>query len=136
MRKRYIIGGGVLGLAILFGSCGNPSQTPVAPSTAQAAPAAPSAAQAAPTAPAEPTGPQTSFGNGQRLVGEEIVPGMYRSTGPQEEDVIKLCMVQITPAPKNNPLGVETSNDGPVRVTLVAGQTVDVTGCETFQKVG
>src|SRR4051794_7252363 len=61
-----------------------------------AAPTAPVVPTPAPIvsapAPVEPNGPQTSFTDGQWVVGEEVVPGTYRSPGPADGP-IKLCYV-------------------------------------------
>lgn len=95
---------------------------------------------AAPTAPAPaeaPSGPATSFGDGTWVVGEDIVPGTYKSTGARP-GFIELCSVttHAGAAGDGDVIKWETANAGePVLINVTKAKSVKATGCETFQKV-
>jgi hypothetical protein len=104
MNGKLLVGCSLPGAA-LFGGCvanaghsstASPPGPAAAPPPATAAPTAPVVPTPAPIvsapAPVEPNGPQTSFTDGQWVVGEEVVPGTYRSPGPADGP-IKLCYV-------------------------------------------
>lgn len=133
MRRRTIVLGVIAAPVLMFSACAvGAAATSPPPTTAPVITAAPAPAPP-PTSVIVPSGPQASFGNGQWAIGDEVVPGTYRSPGP-EEGVIKLCMIS-TDSPDGTPVDMQTSNDGPVRITVKDGQTVDATGCQPFAKV-
>jgi hypothetical protein len=148
-RKWPWIVGGLFVLLFVVPALGNStsSSSPTTPSnTVASAPA--SVAAAAPVAPlkavddapaAVPSGPKTSFGDGTWVVGEDIVPGNYRSAGAKE-GIFEYC--QITTHSDENAespfLDWKNANaNEPIRVK-VSGKvkSVEVTGCEDFVKVG
>jgi hypothetical protein len=75
--------------------------------------------------------PRTWISPGMWLVGPEIEPGTYRSTGP---DASGSCYIDAQVG--DHYAAQETSDDGPVRVTVAEGQTVEMSGCLPFAKVG
>jgi hypothetical protein len=88
-----------------------------------------------PAAAAAPSGPASSFGNGQWSAPDEIKPGTYRSPGPEDSSV-PLCYADTTPAAGGNIDQQQVSNGGPVRIRVKAGQIVKASGCQEFTKVG
>lgn len=162
-RPRPVLRRVVLGAAFLLtfligvavGGAGAPTapDAPVpAPVTSQSAPptattevpapvvpappvTAPTPAPVAETAPVGPFPPAAAFTNGAWSVGteDEVTPGVYRSPGP-DTGAYPLCYVDTTVGDKI--VSQEVSDDGPVRITLVSGQTVKSSGCQRFTKVG
>src|SRR3954451_455678 len=145
MNGKLLVGCSLPGAA-LFGGCvanaghsstASPPGPAAAPPPATAAPTAPVVPAPAPIvsapAPVEPNGPQTSFTDGQWVVGEEVVPGTYRSPGPADGP-IKLCYIDTKVSDKI--IGQEVSTDGPARIALEDGQVIKMSGCQAFTKVG
>jgi hypothetical protein len=97
---------------------------PVAVSAPAVAPEGPPALTSA-----EP--PRTWIAEGMWLVGPEIEAGTYRSDGPDESGS---CYIDAQVG--EHYAAQEVSNGGPVRVTVADGQTVDMSGCRPFTKVG
>ena len=108
------------------------------PSTAKARPNTSTAAPVQSPAAAKPAGPATSFGPGTWVVGEDIVPGTYKSAGA-EEDLFEFCSV-ITyagDAADGSIISINSANaNEPIRVK-VSGKvkSVKTSGCATFVKV-
>jgi hypothetical protein len=73
---------------------------------------------------------KTTYGDGTYLVGVEIDPGTYKTTGPDKDSVIPMCYWERA---KNDSgeLGSIIANhnsEGPDRVTVKAGETVKFSG--------
>ena len=119
----------IFGFGVSLGSS-NPSTAKTRPGTSSG-PAPSSAA-------AKPAGPATSFGPGTWVVGEDIVPGTYKSAGA-EEDLFEFCSV-ITyagDAADGNVIAINSANaNEPIRIK-VSGKvkSVKTSGCATFTKV-
>ncbi|MDT0353069.1 hypothetical protein RM445_26500 [Pseudonocardia sp. DSM 45834] len=147
-RKWPWVVGGLFVLLFVVPALGNSRSSSTPPSTTVAS-APPSAVAAAPAVPlkavdddapaAVTSGPKTSFGDGTWVVGEDIVPGNYKSAGAQS-GLFEYC--QITTHSDENAessfLDWKNANaDEPIRVK-VSGKvkSVKVSGCEDFVKVG
>lgn len=114
------------------------TEVPAAPSVSVSAPAPerPSTASTAPAAPAPSTElPRTWITNGDWHVGDEIEAGTYRSEGPQTGVPVVLGSVTVYDA-AGQLTDYKSSTEGPIRVTVTAGQTVSVSGALPFTKVG
>ena len=106
------------------------------PTAATSAPtiSAPAPAVAAPVQ----NGPATTFGDGTWVVGEDIVPGTYRSTGAKE-GIFEFCSVftYANDTADGSVLALDSANaNEPIRIK-VSGKvkSVKASGCETFTKV-
>lgn len=137
----WVVGGLVL-LIVVAGISGN-STAGQASSVTAVAPSAPSVqgggglsvgTRAQAPAPAAPSGPLTTFGNGTWKVGEDVVPGVYKSAAPQA-DAVPLCYWDLTDD-NGRILDQGVANEGPSRATLKAGRTFKSQGCEAWTKVG
>lgn len=138
------------GLFVLFfvvpalGNSGKPSTT-ASTTTASSGPAPPAAAQAAPAvietpaAETAPAGPQTSFGDGTWVVGEDIVPGIYK-TGGAKQGIFEYCQITThsdTEAESNFLEWKNGNANEPIRVKISGKvKSVKASGCEDFVKVG
>jgi hypothetical protein len=145
-RKWPWVVGGLFVLLFVVPALGNKSAP--APGTSTATPTRPAQTVAAPTpqqqaeqeAPAAaPSGPKTSFGDGTWVVGEDIVPGVYRTNGAQE-GLFEYCQITThsdTEA-ESNFLDWKNGNaNEPIRVKISGKvKSVKATGCEDFVKVG
>lgn len=142
-RKRrkwpWVVGAIVLLFVIIgiaSGGKDSTSSTTSAAAPAATAAATPGAKAAAPVtteAPAAPAaeGPVKTFGNGTFRVGTDIVPGRYRSPGP-EDSIAPICYWDLTnDAGKIIDQGV--SNDGPSIATLKKGLLFKSSGCQDWQ---
>lgn len=141
-RRRFIILGVVVvfALFVLF-SCaailssatpgGTPANTPVGVVPSRAVQDPPSA-QITPTPAVAAAG--TSFGDGTWLVGKgkEVEPGTYRTPGSSGS--VCAALVSKNDQPVNGT--TTTGENSPARITLTSGQTIQSTGCQTWQKVG
>jgi hypothetical protein len=106
-------------------------ETRIVPAPAQSH-SAPEGPRPAPVTPAPSVElPYTWISPGMWLVGPEIEPGTYRSLGP---DASGSCYIDAQVG--DHYAAQETSDDGPVRVTVAEGQTVEMSGCLPFAKVG
>lgn len=88
-------------------------------------------------APAAPTLTPGTIPSGEWLVGTEVVPGLYRSAGP-DEGFITYC--QVTTEDANGHV-LEWKNSGTVGEGLMVrvspkAKTVHNSGCASFTKVG
>ena len=125
-----------LGILFIVGfgvSLGNSKPTTSVPTIS-----APAAAPAAAVAPPVQNGPATTFGDGTWVVGSEIVPGTYRSTGARE-GIFEFCSVftYATDTADGEVLAVDSANaNEPIRIK-VSGKvkSVKASGCEPFTKV-
>ena len=136
-----MVGCGIaVGAAASGGSTAHASAATTAPATSglheetrvvPAPPTADSAPEGPPPAPASTELPRTWISPGMWLVGPEIEAGTYRSTGP---DASGSCYIDAQVG--DHYAAQETSDDGPVRVTVADGQTVEMSGCQPFAKVG
>ena len=121
-----------LSFLLVFGfavSVGGSSAKTTAPGT--------SAPRQAAVEPVKTLGPQTSFGDGTWVVGEDIEPGTYRSTGA-EPGMFEFCSVSTHTgdAGDGNVIAWDTANaNEPVRIK-VSGKVKSVksSGCATFTK--
>lgn len=158
-KRRWITFGAILaGMFVLMVGCGiavgaaasggstthasaaAPTAATTAPATSglheetrvvPAPPTADSAPEGPPPAPASTELPRTWISPGMWLVGPEVEAGTYRSTGP---DASGSCYIDAKVG--DHYAAQEVSSDGPVRVTVAEGQTVDMSGCLPFTKVG
>lgn len=133
----------ILGIVVAFGlgaaagasGGGTPTAAPatvtVNPAPAGQQPAsAPASSPASQPAPA--AGPKTEFGDGTFKVGEDIAAGTYKSSGPRSGSPVPLCYWARM---KNDSGGVDAiiannNSQGPTRVTVKAGEYLQVTGCD------
>ena len=134
MRTRKLVIGGVVILtsAVLMGSC----LGAVARSTPPTAPSV-SVTTATPTAPLvlAPAGPAETFGNGDFKVGRDVVAGTYRSPGA-EDGIMKLAIYTIKSGTGTTvDFGSSAEVNAPILITLVDGQTVEVSGAQPFALV-
>ncbi|MGD9527132.1 hypothetical protein [Pseudonocardia sp.] len=139
------IAGGVVFLLFIIGVSGNrqtttaptatPATIPAAPTVTRADSTTPAAAAAPPVA----SGPQTSFGDGTWVVGEDIEPGTYKSTGAKP-GIIEFCSVTTLAGDTSDSDIIDwvTANaNEPVRIKVTGKvKAVKATGCEDFTKVG
>lgn len=124
----------ILGILAAFGlgaavGSGGGSSTTATPTTVTVAPA-PAGQQPTTQAPPAATGPKTEFGDGTYKVGEDIAAGTYKSTGPRAG--MPLCYWARM---KNDSGGLDAiiannNSQGPTRVTVKAGEYLQVTGCD------
>jgi hypothetical protein len=77
---------------------------------------------------APPTGP---FGGGLYQVGVDIAPGTYKTTGPNEDDIVKLCIWQRKANDSGDFSAIKASGmtEGRNSVTIRNGEWVELTGC-------
>jgi hypothetical protein len=148
-----LIFGGFVVLAIWAGLSNQDDPAPVAqsaPSTATTtAPRAtyakpthtppPTTAAPAPTAAAAPASPRTSFGDGTWIVGTDIEPGTYRSSGATP-GFFEFCSATTRSGASSNSDMIDwvTANaNEPVVIEIGPKvKAFDVSGCEPFVKVG
>lgn len=149
-RKKRVwpwIAGGVVAMFVLAGVAGGGDEQatqnrPGTPSGVtsdyNAQPAAPLKAADEP-APAASSGPKTSFGDGTWVVGEDIVPGTYK-TGGAVPGMFEYCQITTHSDPNAESSVLDWKNgnaDEPIRVKLDGKvKSVKATGCEDFVKVG
>jgi hypothetical protein len=150
-RKWPWVVGGLFVLLFVVPALGNsgssststttPASAAAQPARALAAPATPAVQQDAEEAPvAVSSGPQTSFGDGTWVVGEDVVAGTYKSSGAQE-GLFELCSV-TTHSDENADSGTtldwKTANaNEPIRLKLSGKvKSVKATGCDDIVKVG
>lgn len=146
----WVVGGIVLLLIVVSALGGKGTSTPptaaagtAVPTAARAAAPVPASTVAAPaqdyTPAAVPAGPRTSFGDGTWVVGEDIVPGTYKTPGAQH-GVFEFCSVTTHSGDTTDSpiVDIAAANaDEPIRIK-VSGRvkSVEVHGCEDFVKVG
>jgi hypothetical protein len=88
--------------------------------------------------PPAPTGPATSFGDGTYVVGTDIVPGTYKTSGPAPGG-IDICYWSRLKDTTGN-FDTIIANDvgkGPTTATISRSDgAFKTSGCNTWQKVG
>lgn len=135
-RWPWVLAVVVLLFAVVGLATGEDDDTPAAGTLTS--PAMPSGT-APESEPAKPADPETSFGDGTYVVGEDIAPGTYRTPGARE-GVFEYCQITTHSdenADADKTLDWKNGNAGdPIRVK-VGGKvkSVKVTGCEPFTKV-
>jgi len=134
------VSAGVIGFFIGAAAAGSPTQAPlpgpVAAHTQDAVGGARETIKPSPTGSQKPTqAPEAPFGDGDHLVGADVKPGTYRSTGASE-GLVDLCMVSVLDG-DGNVLDMKSGNgDSDVIIKVSAsGDVVSVTGCEPFKRV-
>lgn len=117
------------GIGAIVGSSGHGSTT-AAPTTVNPAPAGQQPATQAPQ-PKPASGPKTEFGDGTFKVGEDIAVGTYKSSGPRNQGV-PLCYWARMKDDSGSVDSIIANNNsqGPTRVTVKAGEYLQVTGCD------
>ena len=135
-RWPWIVGGlfGLLVLGVIV-SPSQPAQTPTSaavPTPVATVPAVPAAAPAQ-SAAASPAG---TIPQGEWMVGAEVAPGKYRSTGA-EPGLFELCSATTKDA-NGQVIDWKTANAGePVLLKVTSkAATVQNVGCEPFVKIG
>lgn len=133
-----VIGWGIAGIVAIgvIANLGGGSGTPT--SRTVATESAPRPTTPAPTTPARPVGPQTSFGDGTWIVGADIEPGTYRSTGAQE-GVFEFCSYsRLRDASSDGDTlswGTANANEPIVIAIKASDGAFKSAGCATFTKV-
>jgi hypothetical protein len=133
MRKSLAATLGVSALAVLALACGGTSTN-----SSTSNPATTGAAPATTTAAAKPAGPQTSFGDGTWIVGQDIMAGTYRATVPGDS----LVCYWEREKDLNGDMGSILANDnvhsgGHATVTIkTTDKGFKTSGCGTWSKVG
>lgn len=126
-----IIAAGGIGIGIGNSSHGvSPTATPT---TVTVAPA-PAGQQPATQAPPAAAGPKTEFGDGTYKVGEDITAGTYKSTGPRAGMPLCYWARMKNDSGSLDAIIANNNSQGPTRVTVKAGEYLQVTGCD-FVKV-
>lgn len=75
--------------------------------------------------------PPPSFGSGLYLVGTDIPAGTYHTNGPDDADIMKLCIWQRKKDDSGSFASIKSSNmvGGPNTVTAQNGEYLQLTGC-------
>ncbi len=113
------------GLGTAIGSSGSGSTT--ATPTTVTAPAT-AGQQPATQAPATAAGPKTEFGDGTYKVGDDIATGTYKTSGPRTGS--PLCYWARLKDDAGTNIIANNAGQGPARVTVKAGEYLQVTGCD------
>jgi hypothetical protein len=133
-----LIAGGVVGGLVILSVIGNmmdggesKTTTVTKTVTVTASPPTQILTPAPPPLPAPPPGPKTVIdGNGTYLVGEDIVPGTYRSAGGSGCYWKRLSSLDGSDIIDNN------LSDGPQVVEILASDVAfETEDCQTWQKV-
>lgn len=143
-RWPWVVGAVVLLLVFVSALSGGDEEGSTAPTTAAGAPRV--VAPAAPIADGKPpaalssSGPETSFGDGTYVVGEDVEPGTYK-TGGAVAGLFEYCSVTTYSddvASDNRAIDWKNGNaNEPIRVKLDGRvKSVKASGCEPFEKVG
>lgn len=142
-RKGGYIALGVLGgiavIALLAEVSGRtPSVDEPRSVVVQQQPEQPAAAVAAPTTVVAHQGPQTSFGEGTWIVGVDIEPGTYRSTGAKE-GLFEFCSYKRLKEPTSDSdslsWGTANANEPIVIAIKPTDGAFQSSNCDTFTKV-
>lgn len=98
----------------------------------------PTTVAAAPATTAAPRGPQTSFGEGTWIVGVDIAPGTYRSTGAKE-GLFEFCSYKRLKEPTSDSdslsWGTANANEPIVIAIKPTDGAFQSSNCDTFTKV-
>lgn len=134
-----IVLGSLLGLFILLGVLGaalgsNNKGEPRATSSATAAPKTTAPTKQPETPAAKPTKP-AGYADGDYVIGEDIPPGTYQSTGAQA-GAFEFCMVSTKPTADGVMPQLKSANKGErIIITLTAKDGVlSVAGCEPLTR--
>ncbi|HEX6354777.1 hypothetical protein [Actinophytocola sp.] len=73
-----------------------------------------------------PPPPAAQFGDGPYLVGTDITPGEYKSDGPGPGG---MCYWARLSDSAGNDIIANNLTEGPTRLTAVAGEYLEVSGC-------
>lgn len=128
-----------VGMIVLLAAIGSSHRNDARydPPTNSVAPPGPSIETHAPAVVDTPTGPVSVITEGQFEVGVDVVPGKYRTQGPQP-GALDMCYVERS-RNDSGELGSIIANDivhGPQTITVKAGEFVKNTGCMNFEKIG
>jgi hypothetical protein len=146
-RWPWVIAGVVVLLFLVSALSNRSDPAPATPQTSAGSPIVPATTTTrVPTpvtttaaAPVVAVGPKTSFGEGTWVVGEEIEPGTYRTTGAAG-GFIDYCQVTTysdEAASSDKLLDLRNGNaDEPIRIKISGKvKSVTMSGCEDFVKV-
>ncbi|MCJ0872079.1 hypothetical protein [Streptomyces sp. AP-93] len=132
-----VLGAGATGSDADRRTPAQPAETVTATATATATVTATTTAK--PVAQPSPTGPLREFpGDGTFLVGQDIQPGTYRTTGPQDDELPNCYWARL----RNTSGGLSgiIANDnaqGQAVVTITpTDKAFQTNGCQTWKKVG
>lgn len=136
---------GILGVFVVLGAIGSmaesgstagtarPAATPAAGGPNSPAQQQPPAAAAPAEQPAEQPAAASTIGDGLYLVGEQIEPGRYRTSGPDKSDLFPNCYWARL-KDDSGEFSAIIANDnlqGPGSVTVKAGEFLELSGgCE------
>ena len=82
-----------------------------------------------------PAGPKTTFGDGTYLVGTDIAPGSYKTTGPRPSTVPNCYWARMkNDSGSLNSIIANDNTEGATRITVNNGEYLMVGGCD-FTKV-
>lgn len=114
------------GIGVAIGGGGNTASAP-APTVTVTAPGKASKAKPVETVTAAPEAPKDAFGDGMRVVGDDIPAGTYRTT----EDVTGDCFWSTYKSGTNGAevIQIEHPGGGSPRVTVKRGQDFKSQGC-------
>jgi hypothetical protein len=139
-RKWPFVVGGFFVLLVIIGSFNNDRSSSQTSSPSRYPTSAVPYASPYPSYSAAPTtttqsGPRTSFSNGTYLVGSEVQPGRYRTSGASPDALFQFCMASRQRADGQGIGFPETTNDGPAYVTIQSSDAqVEFTGPCTWVK--
>lgn len=86
----------------------------------------------APTVPPSPTGPLTTFGEGNYQVGTDILPGTYHTTGPDGTNPVG-CYWERAKDTSGDSIITNDIGNGPATVTISATDgAFKTSGCNTW----
>lgn len=143
--RRFLVPTGTLVLGIIIGSTSSGSAgsrpvsaaAPAAPSTVTRTVTAPAAAPVTQTVTAEPPAPQ-GVGPGTHVVGSEVQPGTYKTTGPANAWMPSCYYARLSDL--TGGLGSVNDNglpDGPTTIEILpTDKAFKTSGCAPWVKVG
>ena len=119
-RKWPLVVGGIFVLLVIIGSFNEDdrSSTQTSSSSRYPASAAPYPSYSAAPTTATQSGPRTSFSDGTYLLGSEIQPGRYRTSGASPDAIFQFCMASRQRADGQGIGFPETTNTGPAFITI------------------
>jgi hypothetical protein len=130
----WVVGGIVVLLGII-GIIGGSQHSSTSTATTAQPPATPAAP---PAAPASPVNLATAFGDGTYVVGIDIVPGTYATTGPAAGGIGMCSWSRLKDTSGNvDSIIANDAQQAPATVTITKTDGVFTTaGCNTWQEVG
>lgn len=128
--------GGIVVIGVIASACGSstPVQGPAAPARSVAAPEVPAAPPVAPVA----AGPLKEVNDGTYEVGVDMVPGKYKTPGPDMSGVFPNCYWELNKGGDDTDIHNIISNDnlhGPGVLTAKKGQNLKLSGGCTWDLV-